>query len=156
MSKKTVTIDFLFLDLDQCTRCAGTESRLETALEEIVEELLSQDRRVVLNKVHVVTEELARQHRFLSSPTIRVNGHDIQMEVHENNCTECGDLCGDTVDCRTWVYDGVEYDVPPKELLIEGIMKALDRDEEEMTGEDLSYELPPNLEAFFKGLKEKK
>jgi len=64
---------------------------------------------VVLNKINVNTEELAVAYKFKSSPTIRVNGHDIQIEVRESLCESCGDLCGDEVYCRVWVYQGNEW-----------------------------------------------
>jgi len=30
--RRTVTIDFLYLDLEVCTRCRGTDANLETAV----------------------------------------------------------------------------------------------------------------------------
>jgi len=109
-----LVIDFLYLDLSVCTRCQGTDTSLDEALAEVSRVLEATGTEVIVNKINVNTEELAIKHRFLSSPTIRVNGHDIQMEVKESLCESCGDLCGDEVDCRVWVYQGKEYTVPPK------------------------------------------
>lgn len=114
VDKKRLVIDFLYLDLSVCTRCQGTDTSLDEALAEVSRVLEATGTEVIVNKINVNTEELAIKHRFLSSPTIRVNGHDIQMEVKESLCESCGDLCGDEVDCRVWVYQGKEYTVPPK------------------------------------------
>jgi len=53
--------------------------------------------------VNITTKELAIQYQFISSPTIRVNGNDIVVELRESVCEDYGDLCGDNVDCRVWV-----------------------------------------------------
>jgi hypothetical protein len=108
VAKQAIVIDFLYLDLSVCTRCQGTDSSLDEALVEIERVLKAMGKEVVVNKINVTTEELAVKHRFVSSPTIRVNGRDIQMEVKETLCESCGDLCGDDVDCRVWVYQGKE------------------------------------------------
>ena len=70
----TVRIDFLFLDLTACTRCRGTDSSLGAALTAVADVLQAAGVQVEVNKVHVATEDLAREWRFVSSPTIRVNG----------------------------------------------------------------------------------
>ena len=123
--KRKVVIDFLYLDLSVCKWCQGTDKSLEEALNDISNVLQASGIEVVVNKINVTSEELAIKHRFISSPTIRVNGRDIQMEVREKLCDSCGDLCGDSVDCRVWVYNGEEYTIPPKALIIEGILKAV-------------------------------
>jgi hypothetical protein len=64
---------------------------------------------VAVNKINVINEELARKYKFVTSPTIRINGNDIQMDFKESLCESCGDLCGDDVECRVWVHEGKEY-----------------------------------------------
>ena len=58
---------------------------------------------VTLQKIHVQTEEQARALGFVSSPTLRINGRDIQM-VRGNpmNVT----LANVADICRDWVYQG--------------------------------------------------
>jgi len=121
MGKRRIIIDSLFLDVSVCTRCQGTDTSLDEALSEVSTVLKATDVEVVVNKINVNTEELAKQYKFVSSPTIRVNGHDIQMEVKESLCESCGDLCGEDVDCRVWVYQGKEYAVPPKAMIVEAM-----------------------------------
>ena len=152
--KKRIVIDFLYLDLAVCTRCQGTDSSLDEALTEVSRVLEATGIEVVVNKINVVSEELAVQHKFISSPTIRVNGRDIQMDIKESLCESCGDLCGDEVDCRVWVYQGEEYTIPPKAMIIEELLKEVygnnSTDEEEN-----KYILPENLKHFFESMKGK-
>ncbi len=149
---KRIIIDFLYLDLSVCLRCQGTDTSLDEALSEVAKVLEATGVEVILNKINVVSEELAIQHRFISSPTIRVNGNDIQMDVKESLCESCGDLCGDEVDCRVWVYQGEEYTIPPKAMIIEAILKEVygndstDQDEKE-------FILPENLKHFYESMK---
>lgn len=153
LSKKDLVIDFLFLDLSQCTRCQGTDDTLEKALKVVASQLEETGYRVLVNKVKIDTELLAREYKFLTSPTIRVNGMDIQLDIVESNCESCGDLCGDTVDCRVWIYQGKEYDIPPNELIIESIMNVIEKDE--MVDVDATYVMPENLVKFFKAMDNK-
>ncbi len=159
MNDKLIVIDFLFLDLSQCTRCQGTDDTLGNALKEVAGQLVHKGYKVVVNKVQINTEELARQYKFLTSPTIRVNGRDIQLDIVESNCESCGDLCGDSVDCRVWLYDGKEYDIPPNELIIESIMSVIEKNEvntdSKISNIDETYEIPENLIKFFNGLNNK-
>lgn len=148
-----MVIDFLYLDLSVCTRCQGTDTSLDEALAEVSKVLAATGVEVLVNKINVNTEELAIKYRFISSPTIRVNGRDIQMEVKESLCESCGDLCGDEVDCRVWVYQGREFSVPPKAMIIEAILKEVyggDRDRDIVTPE---YVIPENLKRFYTAMK---
>lgn len=155
VDKKQIVIDFLYLDLSICTRCQGTDNSLDEALSEIAKVLEATGNEVVVNKVEVNTEELAIAYKFVSSPTIRVNGHDIQMDVKESLCESCGDLCGDEVDCRVWVYEGQEYGVPPKAMIIESILKAVYGGYLGVPVSEQEYTLPENLKRFYAAMKNK-
>jgi len=148
-NKRQIKIDFLYLDLSVCTRCQGTDTSLDEALNEVSKVLEATGIEVVLNKINVNTEELAVTHKFLSSPTIRVNDRDIQMEIKESLCESCGDLCCDEVDCRVWVYQGKEYTVPPKALIIEAILKEVYGGNQGGNLAEQEYAIPENLKHFY-------
>lgn len=151
-NKRRVVIDFLYLDLSVCARCQGTDTSLDDALAEVSRVLEATGVEVVVNKINVTSEELAIAHKFVSSPTIRVNGRDIQMEVKESLCECCSDLCGDDVDCRVWVYQGKEYTVPPKAMIIEAILKEVyggSDVKQEGQEADQEYLMPENLKRFY-------
>ena len=154
INKGSVVIDFLYLDLSVCKWCQGTEKSLEEALDDISNVLQAAGIEVIVNKINVTSEELAIKHKFVTSPTIRVNGKDIQMEVRESLCDSCGDLCGDNVDCRVWVYNGEEYTSPPKAMIIEAILKSVYVGDN-VSGKEQEYVIPENLKRFFTAMREK-
>jgi len=159
--KKKIVIDFMYLDLSVCERCQGTEESLEEAIADVKRVLELTGVEVVVNKIHIDSEEKAIQYQFKSSPTIRINGKDIQLETKESLCESCGDLCGDEVDCRVWIYNGKEYNVPPKAMIIDAILREIYNgsgssqiDEDENKNEK-NYELPKNLKKFFEAMRGK-
>jgi len=149
----------LFLDLSICTRCQGTESSLEEAIKDVAKVLELAGIEVVVNKIHIDSKEKAIQYRFESSPTIRINGNDIQLEMRESLCESCGDLCGDEVDCRVWVYKGKEYNVPPKAMIIDAILREVYSDKKAQLNNRVgkeAYQLPENLRRFFESIEKNK
>ncbi len=153
--KRKIVIDFLFLDLNVCTRCQGADDSLDQAINEVSKILESTGIDVVVNKINVISKELALQYQFLSSPTIRVNGNDIQMEIKESLCESCGDLCGDEVDCRVWTYQGQEFSVPPKAMISEGILKEVFGNSDYIASSGNDYVLPENLKNFYEAMNNK-
>ena len=153
-SNKVVNIDFLFLDLSVCTRCQGTEGSLDDALESTSELLKNIGYEVKVNKIHIETEAQAKEQRFESSPTIRVDGRDIQMEVKESHCSACSSLTdGASVDCRLWLYKGKEYSAPPKEMIIDAVMSSIYSNKNAIDTVDINGEegfvLSDNLVEYF-------
>jgi glutaredoxin len=146
---KNIIIDFLYLDLVVCDRCVATESNLAEAINEVSELLKLAGYSVIVNKIEVTTKELAKKYEFLSSPTIRINGNDICFDVKENACGCCSDISGEAVDCRVFLYDGIEYDHPPKAMIINSILKEIYGEKEQQ--ERGKYILPNNLKVFFDG-----
>ncbi|WP_037350441.1 DUF2703 domain-containing protein [Anaeroarcus burkinensis] len=150
--RKQVVIDFLYLDLSVCQRCQGAEQNLEEALAEVAKVLSSAGYEVKVNRIHMATRALAIQYEFVSSPTIRVNGQDLVLAVTESACQDCGDLCGGSVACRSWVYEGSEYTEPPKAMIIAAILKRVFGGESALALVKEPYELPENLKVFFDGM----
>ena len=74
------------------------------------------------------------------------------MEVKESLCESCGDLCGDEVYCRVWTYKGKEYDIPPKAMIVDAILRHVYGDTNIVLEDKKSkeaYQLPENLRRFF-------
>jgi glutaredoxin len=157
--KKKIIIDFMYLDLSVCTRCQGTENSLEEAIADVAKVLELAGAEVVVNKVHIDSKEKAMQYRFESSPTIRINGKNIQLEMRESLCESCGDLCGDELDCRVWVYEGKEYNVPPKAMIIDANLREVYSDKKAQLNDKVdreAYQLPENLQQFFESIEKNK
>jgi Domain of unknown function (DUF2703) len=149
-----VRIDFLFLDLTTCTRCLGADRSLESALEVVGDVLRASGVEVAVNKVLVESAEQARALRFLSSPTIRVDGQDIAFELRESACGSeaCTDGCGTQTACRVWVHRGVEYTEPPVAMVVDAILRRVYGNAPAAGAtRPASYELPENLARFFAG-----
>ena len=148
---KKVEIDFMFIDLEACTRCKGTDENLEFALQTVRRGLESTGMEVILRKTLVDTEDKARQLGFVSSPTIRVNGTDIALELRESSCASCSEACGceGGIDCRVWLYQGKEHTVAPVPMIMDAILAAVYSTEEEMPMPSQSKTVPDNLKRFF-------
>jgi len=152
--ERTLLIDFLYLDLTVCTRCQGTDTTLDDALADLAPVLNAIGIAVKVNKVNVTTEDLAIQYQFVSSPTIRIDGVDI-APIEENTCDSCGDLCGTSVECRVWTYQGKSYSQPPKGLIIEAILRALYVAPANQAQSIELYTVPANLQQFYQAMANK-
>ena len=108
---------------------------------------------VIARSVHIDTREKAIEHRLLSSPTIRVNGVDIDADIKETLCESCGDLCGDSVDCRVWTYQGKEYTVPPVAMIMDAALRIIYGTVSAVEPE--AYLMPENLQKYFDALERK-
>ncbi len=153
-ARRTLTVDFLYLDREVCSRCRGTEAALEDALERVAPLLADIGVDVAVRTVHVQSAADARRVGLEVSPTIRVDGRDLQPEYRESTCESCGDLCDceGGVDCRMWTYDGREHTTPPVELLLEGLLRAaVDSGPTAPSRSETDDRLPENLERFFAG-----
>lgn len=150
---KSVEIEYLYLDLQTCDRCIGTDQVLEEVIAEITPALELAGYSIVYRKTLIATVQLAEQYRFLSSPTIRINGQDICRTVQESDCACCGEISGTAVDCRVFEYEGKTYEVPPKTMLAEALLRGVFAPPQ--TEACRGYKLPENLKFFFNGKAEK-
>jgi hypothetical protein len=154
-TRRTVTVDFLYLDNESCDRCMGTEDALETALERVEPILDALDVSITVRDIHVASLDAAEVTQLAVSPTIRIDGRDIQPDYLENTCESCGDLCaceGD-VDCRLWQYRGEEYTTAPVDLLVEALVRAVapSQTPSEDLRERRAYQISSNVKGFFDG-----
>lgn len=148
---RRITIEFLYLDLTRCTRCRDTDRNLEAALADAARTIRANGVDVEVRKIHVESEEQARELRFVSSPTIRVNGRDIAFELKESRCEGCSCGCEDDgVTCRVWTYQGRDYDAAPQELIVDAVLKAAsDASSEPTHTVNRMADVPENLKRFF-------
>lgn len=150
-TKKSLDINFLYLDLGVCSPCQGTEAVLNQAISDITPILEEVGFEITVHKTHVQSEEQARDLGFVSSPTIRINGHDVQPEVSEKPCISCGDLCGNPdVCCRVWTYEGEQYWAPPKAMIIDAILSEAYGDSKKIAdSKPPAEDVPENIKLFF-------
>jgi uncharacterized protein DUF2703 len=122
---RKLQIEFLFLDLDTCTRCRATDATLLEAIARTRPALDATGVAVSVTKTLVASEAQARVLGFVSSPTIRINGVDIAGKLVESACDSCSDTCACNggVDCRDWVWRGERSHEPPLGLIVEAILR---------------------------------
>ncbi len=89
--------------------CPGHQSAL-SLLEQI---LLERDITVAIEKIEVTSPELAIQHRFLGSPSIRINGVDIEGR---EETSEYG------LKCR--IYQDTGLGIPSETILSKALQEA--------------------------------
>lgn len=148
---KKIEIDFMYIDLEVCTRCKGTDANLAIALNSVADVLEASGAEVVLRKTLVDSEQKALELGFASSPTIRVNGRDIALEFRESNCTSCGEACNGETDCRVWVYRGQEHTEAPVSMIVDAILSAVYSVREQVLKPQPKNDnaVPENLKRFF-------
>jgi len=153
-TEKKISVEYLYLDLETCDRCIGTDSVLDEVVTTLTPGLNLAGFEVEYNKIEMKTARIAEEYKFLSSPTIRVNGQDICQSVAENSCGCCSDISGTDVSCRVFEYNEETYEVPPKEMLVKGILNVV-FGQHKTSCSCGEYKLPENLRAFFEGKKSK-
>ena len=120
---RRLEVEFLYLDLEQCDRCQGAEASLEAAVALVRPALAAAGVAVEVRKVHVQSEEQARRVGFSVSPTVRINGRDLEPEPAASFCGSCSELFGRDVSCREWTFGGASYTSPPQGLFVEAILR---------------------------------
>jgi hypothetical protein len=126
-AKEQIEVEFLYLDLDICTRCLGTDANLEAALAAVGKVLDTAGVETIVRKTLVESAAQAEALGFVSSPTIRVNGKDIALEFRESSCDSCAEACGcgGTIDCRVWVWQGDEHTVAPVPMIVDAMLREV-------------------------------
>ena len=147
-AEKRLLIEFMFIDLTVCDRCLGTDASLEEAVGEVANVLKATGYEIEIRKILIESEEQAGELGFVSSPTIRINGQDIQLDGKESLCESCGDVCGEDVDCRVWIWQGREYSTPPKAMLVDAILRHV-YGGRQTARPAIKQEVPDNLKRFF-------
>lgn len=150
-----IIVEYLYLDNETCNRCMSTETNVEDAVSDANVRLEGKGHTISLRKLHMADRKTAEEWRFISSPTIRVNGNDIAGDLEESCCTDCGDICGTSTDCRVWRYKGEVYNEAPKELIVEAIIDAAEGKRKLASFGQPKYEMPKNLADFYDSLEVK-
>ena len=151
--KNRLFIEYLYLDLHSCDRCIGTDAVLEKVISILRPALELAGYEISYKKTEMTTAQIAQQYKFLSSPTIRLNGNDIFGDIKENNCGCCGEIAGTEVECRVFEWAGKQYEVPTEHVMADAILHAVSKTEKNA---DCAYTMPENLKRFYDGKNRKK
>ena len=145
--RKRLLIEFMYIDLQVCVRCMGTDTVLEEAIAEVTNVLKAAGYEIEVRKILVTSEKQAEALNFISSPTIRINGQDIQLDAKESLCESCGDVAGEDIDCRVWSWEGKEYSQPPKAMLVDALLRHVYGGRQPAA--QAGRAIPENLKRFF-------
>lgn len=148
-ARREMKLEFLYLDEAACEPCGATSANMEEAVKAAQGPLEAMGVNLRIEKKHITSREVAVAERLLSSPTIRVDGVDIDPAVTEDDCPSCGTLAGDDtkVDCRVWHWRGEVFPAAPVGKIVESLMVAVTREPEMLEAGD--FTLPENLQRFF-------
>lgn len=115
------------LYLIDCPWCVKTKRLLREALKEL-------EFKAEVKEILIDTKAKAKKYGFVGSPTIRINGKDIQKVVKKARCLPCEKLAKLTKKttpfvkkeccmsgCRVYNYKGKQYPYPPKRLIKEAL-----------------------------------
>lgn len=151
--KPVLTVQLLAINLSTCERCVPAAFTVQQAVELLHPVADRLGVTLAAETVLVQTKEEALKYGIRTSPTIRINGHDIEPDVQESPCGSCCDIAGgEAVDCREWNYRGEVFSAVPLPMLLEVLMWALlQRDEMPPVTPEPLTELPENLARFFAG-----
>ena len=152
-TKRELVIDFMYLDLETCDRCRGTDASLEDALADVGRVLDAAGVEVTVHKMLIDSAAQARALGFVSSPTIRVNGQDIALELRESSCAECGEACGcdGQIDCRVWVWQDREYTVAPAPMIVDAMLREVYAGRHRPPDAASAVAVPENVLRFLAG-----
>ncbi len=156
-AQKTIHLEFLYLDESTCKPCGGTGVAVDEAAQMVAGPLSSMGMALNVERLHVATRQDAMRHKLEASPTIRINGVDIDPSQTQSDCETCGEIAGGQtkVDCRTWHWKGQTNSSAPVGLIVEAIMaaavapKAAASDCCGASGTPHAFALPDNLVSFF-------
>ncbi|MGZ4849106.1 MAG: DF family (seleno)protein [Halobacteriota archaeon] len=102
-----ITVDILYHE--DCTH-------YPTAIRYVKEVLAEEGIEATINEINVTKIEPAQELDFVGSPTIRVNGEDIESEVEQQRGHGHGS-------CRMYHYGGKVYVTPHKEFIRTALKK---------------------------------
>jgi hypothetical protein len=114
-------IEFLYYDKNTCKRCASTDKSVKLTLKELKKAI--KDTKVKIN----FKERKLPESKTHLSPSVLINGEDVEKllnknsELKSNVCSDCCQLSGHSVNCRTFNYRGKNYNYIPKEMIMEAI-----------------------------------
>lgn len=122
---QTIIIEWLHLDVagKTCQRCGDTGMELRRAVERLQVECMPKGVAIGFKETLLNPEQIAR------SNTILINGVPLeeivpQTLVSSSCCTSCGEITGQTEQCRTLVHLGQEHETIPEELIRKAVCQV--------------------------------
>ncbi|MBN1548913.1 MAG: DUF2703 domain-containing protein [Syntrophaceae bacterium] len=107
-----------------CPRCNDTEQNLDTAVDILHPVLVQKGIHILVQKKRILP--MGFNQNPLDSNRIFIEGKPLETWLNaETGKSPCCDACGDN-ECRTLIYEGTTYEEVPRELIIRGILRAVE------------------------------
>lgn len=123
---RELKIEWKHLDTqgETCLRCSETGKTLFEVIDELKEELKEKGIAVIFKETKLGPEEINQSNLIL------INDKPLEdwlpgAQTSENECASCCQLLGNTVCCRTIVYQGETFEAIPEELIRQAVYQAL-------------------------------
>ncbi len=120
-----VVLDVLYLDERSCDPCRAATASADEVAAALAEPLHAVGHTLTVRKIHVTDPKQARALGFVSAPTIRIDGVDIELGVEEQPSASCSALAGQPADCRTYTWQGEHHASPPAEMIVHRVLEHL-------------------------------
>ncbi|MFP3872204.1 MAG: DUF2703 domain-containing protein [Candidatus Natronoplasma sp.] len=135
-----LVIDLLYVDISECERCRSSDETLDRTVRELRDQIHGGGvSTITVNKTKITSDEEAESRGVKRSPTLRINGKDIEeivneeYEVKDSYCPSCEDVtdpeCSEVTrggnDCRVFGYEGETYETIPEEMIEEAVAKTI-------------------------------
>ncbi len=144
-----IVLELFALDTVTCEPCVSAMSSLHAAAAVLSRELTDQGYLVATRVVLLENAARAGQLGISSSPTVRVNGHDVALEIQEEPCSTCSSLAGTGIECRTYTWDGQRFDHPPVPLLVDAVHRHVASGARRASRQTPAASQPTSVERFF-------
>lgn len=102
------------LYLMDCPYCLKTKKILRDVIKNL-------GLNVKVEEILIDSKTKAKKYKFVGSPTVRINGKDIQESVTKHLCKPCSNVIAPCTTCRTYTFKRRIYNYPPKEMIKEFI-----------------------------------
>ena len=143
-----VVLELFALDTAACSPCVSAMAGLHAAAAALSHELTGSGHVVATRVVLLENPAHAAALGISSSPTVRVNGHDIALDVHEEACPSCSSVAGVSIDCRTYEWEGQRFDHPPVPLIVDAVHQHLASGARRAVTHTLAPSQPSSVERF--------
>jgi hypothetical protein len=143
-----VVLELFALDTAACTPCVSAMACLHAAAAALSHELTGSGYIVATRVILLENPAHAAELGICSSPTVRVDGHDIALAVHEEACPNCSSVAGVSIDCRTYEWDGQRFDHPPVPLILDAVHQHLVSGARRPATQTLATSQPSSVERF--------
>ena len=122
---KKLSVEFRYVDRKTCSRCKTTDKNVKRTMHGLHKALKETNVKIDFKTTKLPISKLAQ------SNSILINGKDIEEIIRKrktarfSNCKGCGEITGDSCECRTYAYRGKKCTYIPTAMIQEALKKTI-------------------------------